>query len=190
MKTLYFATGNEGKFESVKRMLSDVDVKVERYNLEHEEKKRKNIRKIATFKVIDAYWEIREPCLASDAGFFIPDFDGFPGALVDVILKAIGVEGIIKLIDGETRKAKFKNAYAWYDDVLRPKTYAETVRGKIIPEKRGERGDYFQSDLYYIFIPEGKNKTLAEMSKEEYEEWAHEMDEKSSLKEEIKDFLF
>lgn len=190
MKTLYFATSNGEKFQSVKRMLADTDITVIQYSLEHDEERTKEIEKIATSKVIDAYWEVGEACLASDAGFYVEDFNGFPSSFVNFVLETIGVEGLAKLTDGKSRKAEFRNAYAWYDiSLAEPVTFTEVVKGKIVPEERGERGDYFQSDLYYIFVPEERNKTLAEMSKEEYEEWAHEMDRKHSPKDDIKKFI-
>ncbi len=168
--SLYFATNNEGKVNSMRRYLEDYDVV--QLPLLLEEPRTFDVENIAVSKVEQAYNHIRMPVFSIDAGFFVPSLNGFPGSFVNPILETIGLEGILKLVEdksNEDKKAFFREALAFkYDNTV--VTFVSDVYGSIV-SPRGELKDYHWSELSLIFVPEGENKTLAEMSKREFDFW-------------------
>ncbi|MFB6075795.1 MAG: non-canonical purine NTP pyrophosphatase [Candidatus Aenigmatarchaeota archaeon] len=175
MKEIYFATSNEGKVKTLKKSFSDFDIDIVHEPFDFDEPRSENLRRIAKQKVLDAYREIHNPTLAQDAGFYINSLNGFPKTLVNHSLETIGMEGILKLLEGKDRKCEFKNCLAYFQkDFEEPKYFESTVKGSISAEKRGKIPDYAWSKLFLIFIPEGREKTLAEMSRREFKDWRSE----------------
>ncbi|WP_425449306.1 non-canonical purine NTP pyrophosphatase [Dethiothermospora halolimnae] len=113
-RQIVFVTSNLGKVKSAKRCLRDVEVI--QYNAELIEPRGDDIREIAKQKVKQAYKIAKKPCIAMDAGFFIEELNGFPRAYVNHTLDTIGIEGILKLMEGkENRGCEFKECLAYYD---------------------------------------------------------------------------
>ena len=120
---------------------------------------------IAKHKATDAFAQLREPVIASDAGF--------PKTYVNVMLRTIGIEGLLKLMEGKERQCEFLNCLAYLDaELSEPKCFIERYAGALSQEPRGEHRSYMWSELSLIFIPEGEDRTLAEMDAEEYRSWA------------------
>jgi len=175
MKQIYFATKNKGKVNSVGNILSKYDIQVVHAPLEMPEPRSDDLHEIAKEKVSFAFEKLKKPCIALDTGFYVHSLKGFPKAYVNFALETIGVEGILRLADGKPRECEFINCLAYLDENLKQPLYFEsTVAGTLSEAKRGRMSDkkeYSWSDLWLIFIPEGENKTLAEISFGEYEKW-------------------
>lgn len=161
-KQIVFVTSNLGKVKSAQRDLKDVDVI--QYKAELIEPRSDSIEEIAKVKVMQAYKIVGKPCIAMDAGFFIEELNGFPGAYVNHTLETIGIEGILKLMEGkENRASKFKECLVYYDGSTMNVFTAETV-GRISYEIRGEDNEQNWSELSYIFEVEEIGKTIAELN--------------------------
>lgn len=107
----------------------------------------------------------------------------FPGAFVNFALESIGLEGILKIAENKKRGCEFRECLAYMDPSLsEPEYFLTHVRGELAYTERGsmEDKDYLWSELGLIFIPEGSEKTLAEMSHEEYLKWRTASREKNS----------
>jgi XTP/dITP diphosphohydrolase len=201
MKQVYFATTNQGKVKTLNSGLSKYEIEAIQAPLELKEpsddvaRTLEEVQKllnqqhnpallleIARTKVLAAYEQLGKPCVALDAGFYVHSLNGFPGAFVNVALKTenFGIEGILRETKGKPRDCKFVNCLAYLDDSLSEPVYFEShVPGTLSEEPRGEKRDYFWSDLFFVFIPEGYDKTLAEMSPEEFQEFRVERLEES-----------
>lgn len=172
MKKIYFATKNKGKVRSVSTGLSKYGIEVIHKNIELPEPRTDNLREIAIQKVMAAYKKLRKPVIAQDSGFYVHSLNGFPKSFVNFVLETIGIEGILKLIEDKPRECKFRSCLAYYDkDLKEPVLFESDVKGVLVKSPRGEIRDYFWSDLFLVFVPDGETKTLAEMTWEEYEEW-------------------
>jgi XTP/dITP diphosphohydrolase len=166
-KQIVFVTSNTGKIASAQQYFKNI--KLVTYDYELIEPRTDDIQEIAKSKVMQAYNIVKQPCIALDAGFFIDSLNGFPRAFVNFSLNTIGIEGIIKLMQGEkNRKCKFKECLAYYDGNEIKYFYCEH-KGTIAQEIRGKDNVEKWSDLLYIFVPEYSldNRTLAEYSIEE-----------------------
>ena len=167
MEEIIFVTHNKGKAKSAEKHFKDLKVSIYEYELD--EPRSDDIKEIVTAKVKQAYDVVKKPCIALDTGFFIDELNGFPRAFVNFTLDTIGIEGILKLMNGiENRTCRFKECLAYYDGKEIYYFYGEHP-GNVSEKVKGENRLEKWSDLWYIFKPKGFEKTLAEMNAEERE---------------------
>ncbi len=170
---IYFATKNMGKVNSVQAALSQYGIELIQVQIELPEPRSYNLMEIAREKVKFAFEQIKKPCIALDAGFYINSLNGFPRSFVNLALETIGLKGMLKLVEDLARDCEFRNCLAYLDETMEEPVYFESdVRGRLSMSPSGEYNEsYHWSKLFQIFIPYGKEKTLAEMSFKEYNEW-------------------
>ena len=119
------------------------------------------------YKVKEAYKLVNKPCISLDCGFWINELDGFPRAFVNFALDTIGIEGILKLMEGkENRNCKFTECLSYYDG-KELHQFMGKHEGTLAKQILGNDTDKKWSDLWYIFKPYGYEKTLAQMTDEE-----------------------
>ncbi len=168
MKEIVFVTHNKGKAKSAERYFNNIEFKT--YDFELDEPRSDDIKEIATVKVNQAFKMLNKPCIALDTGFFIDELNGFPRAFVNFSLDTIGIDGILKLMQGkENRKCRFEECLAYHDGNKIHYFYGRHP-GNLSTKIQGINRDEKWSDLWYIFKPEHFNKTLAEMDSVEREE--------------------
>ena len=165
MDEIVFVTHNKGKIASAKKDLQGVNFKVFEYDLD--EPRSDDIKYISKYKVMEAYKLVNKPCISMDSGFWIDELDGFPRAFVNFTLDTIGVKGILKLMEGkENRKCRFTECLSYYDG-KELHQFMGRHEGSLSKEMLGTDTEKKWSDLWYVYIPYGYNKTLAQMSDEE-----------------------
>lgn len=181
MKQIYFVTRNYEKFNCVSNLLSRYDIKVVQVPQELPRPRTDDLQDIVREKILFAYAKIRKPCIVSDSGFYVNSLNGFPMTFVNFALKTIGIEGILKLIEGKRRECEFRNCLAYLDDKLSEPVYFESnTEGILSKNPKGVvKGDSNNEVLSLVFMPKGSKKTLAQMTFEEYQEWRAEMYENS-----------
>lgn len=161
MNEIVFVTHNKGKAKSAEKYFTNL--KISTYDFELDEPRSDDIKEIATAKVKQAYNIVKKPCIALDTGFFIKELNGFPRAFVNFALDTIGIEGILKLMQGiDNRKCKFEECLAYYNGTEIKYFYGKHP-GNLAYEIKGKDREEKWSDLWYIFKPEHFDKTLAEM---------------------------
>lgn len=162
MKEIVFVTHNKGKAKSAEKYFKDL--KISTYEYELSEPRSDDIKLIATSKVMEAYSIVNKPCIALDAGFFINSLNGFPKAFVNFILDTIGIEGILKLMEDKIdRTCAFRECLAYFDGNEIKYFFGET-KGTLSKYIHVDNNGCRWSDLWYVFIPDGFNKTLSEMT--------------------------
>jgi len=164
--TLYFVTGNIYKFNEGLEIFSKERL---RYQLKQKDIKTieiqaKSLRDVASFKLNSVKNKINASFFIEDAGFFVDvPLGGFPGVYSSYVLKTIGNEGILKLIDDFTEsRAHFSAIISLYFKPLDKVVFFDgNITGKISETIRGEGGFGFDP----IFIPDLiPDKTFAEIS--------------------------
>lgn len=166
MKEIIFVTSNKGKIASAQRDLKNI--KVLGCNADLIEPRSDDLIEIAKQKVLQAYKIVGNPCIALDSGFFITELNGFPKVYVNPMLDTIGIKGILKLMGGiNNRYCEFRSCLAYYDGID-IKYFESKSPGTISESIRGTENEKKWSDLWYIFKPEGFNKTLAEFTEEDF----------------------
>lgn len=187
---IYFATTNQGKVQSLQRDLGKYNISVIQQPIDLIESRSSDVQEIAQAKIQQAYSQIQKPTIVIDAGFYIDDLNGFPRSFVNFSLETIGLEGILKLVEGKSRDCEFRECLAYMDQTLEePKYFIAHVRGQLADTSRGSMQKHLWSKLGLIFIPEGSEKTLAEMSYDEYLEWRKISREKNSSGQKLYDWI-
>lgn len=169
MNEVIFVTHNKGKIASAKNQLKDVEFKIYEYELE--EPRSDDIKYISQYKVKEAYKIVNKPCISLDSGFWIDELNGFPRAYVNHALDTIGLEGILKLMEGkENRSCRFTECLSYYDG-KELHQFMGRHEGTISNEILGNDTDKKWSELWYIYQPYGYDKTLAQMTDDERTNW-------------------
>jgi len=153
---ILFITGNQKKVEEA-RAITGLNIAAK--NLDISEIQSLDVEKVAKAKALEAFRVTGQPVIVDDTGVSIETLNGLPGALVVWFLNTLKPSGIVKLLAQEkNRKASVSTciAYANQDGVV---AFTGTVHGKITEFPRGKSGFGFDP----IFIPEGYDKTYAEM---------------------------
>lgn len=157
--SLYFITGNKGKFEELKAIVPQI----EQIEIDLPEIQEIDAQKIIQAKLKEALKHRAGEFIVEDTSLYLEGLKGLPGPLVKWFLKTVGNEGLAEMAE------KFENTHATAKTII---GYAKSeneisffvgeVKGTIV-KPRGDMG--FGWDP--IFQPDGSNKTLAEMTMEE-----------------------
>jgi XTP/dITP diphosphohydrolase len=172
MKTVYIATSNMNKAASIKKAMRRQGIDVKHIYLEMPEPRSYDMREIAKAKVLYAYKKTKRPCIVLDTGFFVDSINGFPRTFVNYALETVGIEGILKLVEGRERSCEFRNCLAYYDGISPgPRLFESVNKGRLSSSPKGTARHFHWSRLFLIFIPDGERKTLAQMTKGEFDGW-------------------
>ncbi len=168
--SLYFVTNNKHKYEEASRVLSKYGIKLELLpSVKKIEIQDDDLSKIVLYAAKTAYAYVRKPLVVEDAGLFIKALKGFPGPYSSYVYKTIGIKGVLKLLENTPdRQAYFKSVVAC---VCPPyiEVFEGVVEGWIAREPRGSKGFGFDP----IFVPQGSDKTFAEMDMDEKNKYSH-----------------
>lgn len=165
MEQIVFVTHNKGKIAAAKRNMQEVDFVVYEYELE--EPRSDDIKYISKYKVMEAYKLVQKPCISLDCGFWIDELNGFPRAFVNFALDTLGIEGILKLMEGkENRSCRFTECLSYYDG-KELHQFMGKHEGTLSNEIVGVDSNEKWSDIWYIYKPAGYEKTLSQMTDEE-----------------------
>lgn len=171
--SLFFLTTNRGKYLRVKELGEEYQIRVEEQFSDIEELEVSDVKQVSLDKAVKAYKEVSSPVFVEDSGFYItayPNKVNYPGTLVKRSGISTNIEGLLESMKNITdRSCSFVSCVTYYDgeDYRQFLSYSN---GYLSKEKRGVLPDNARSRLWEVFIPEGYQKTLAEMSEEERKE--------------------
>ncbi|MEM3752977.1 MAG: XTP/dITP diphosphatase [Candidatus Micrarchaeaceae archaeon] len=169
MKEINFVTSNKNKFEEIRALGEKRGIKVNWLNYPKYEIQSNSIESIAQLGAIAAFSALLVPLIVEDTGLFIDSLNGFPGPYAAEVYKAIGLKGILKLLEGaEVRRARFETVIC-YASESELKLFKGVAEGTIA--ERISKGRAFGYDP--IFIPDGSKKTLAELGIDKKNELSH-----------------
>jgi XTP/dITP diphosphohydrolase len=166
MEEIYFITGNANKLREAKKILG---VELKSKNIDLPEIQALMVKEIIKDKAKRAYEILQKPLIVEDVGLYIKAWNDFPGAFIKWVIKTKGCEGIIKSMGNYKNREAFVEAGICYYDGKEFKTFFGKVKGTIPFEKRGES----RFGLDPSFIPDGYEKSFAEMTSEEKNKISH-----------------
>lgn len=170
--SLCYATTNFGKALSLQREFDKLGIGFYHAPIMLSESRSIYVDDVAREKIISAYKQIKKPVIVNDSGIYINSLNGFPGSFTNFALETIGLEGILKLVEGRDRSCKFRSCLAYLDDsIANPILFISQVEGIISDSIKGQMQNHLWSKLGLIFIPSGYSKTLGEFSSDEYVSW-------------------
>lgn len=171
MKNLVFATGNSHKLQEVQGLfkegfalscLKDVNI------TEEIPETADNLVDNALQKAWYVYKKCGIPCFADDTGLEVEALDGAPGVYSARYAgeqkdSRLNMLLMLKNMSGKTnRNARFRTIIAYIDENAQEHIFEGEIRGKIIENMAGENGFGYDP----IFVPEGYDKTFAQLSSE------------------------
>lgn len=161
---IFLVTGNQKKLLVAKHALEKYDIEVEQLNLDTPEIQSEVTEEVAKYSVRYAAELTGKPVIKGDVGFCIESLKGFPGPFVKYINKWISAKKLAYLYENEiNRKAYFIDALGYCEPGKEPVCFVTKSHGEMIDIPRGDNGVMVDS----LFVPEGMNKTLAELTHEE-----------------------
>jgi len=173
-KVVFFATGNIHKFNEVRIVLSQYGIAAGMLKIKGTEIQSDQLLEIATASAVNAFKQCQLPLIVEDAGLFINALKGFPGPYAAYAFKTLGNAGILKLLNNvENREATFKSAIVYCDNESgKTICFEGQVHGKIaFQEETEDTESAFGFDP--IFIPNGSEKTFAQMTLSEKNLFSH-----------------
>lgn len=100
------------------------------------------------------------PLMIDDSGLFIDSLKGFPGVYSSYVFRTLGCDGVLKLMKGvDDRSARFECCIGFMRPGREPEMVKAVAKGSISREKMGAGGFGYDP----IFIPEGYDKTYAQL---------------------------
>lgn len=156
---IFFATHNPGKVREFTQILAGI-AEVEQIDEELDERRSDDPEEIVKDKAKRLSEKHKKIVVCEDSGLFIKALNDFPGTCSAYIHKRIGLDGILKLMDGiKDRECEYRSGVAICEPGKEPISFLGTEKGTIADSIKGEYG--FGHDP--IFIPEGSSKTYGQM---------------------------
>lgn len=172
VKEIYFVTGNEHKFHEVKQWLNELDpyIDLKQAAVDLPEIQSLDVEEIARLKAREAWRLIGKPVLIDDGGIYLEQYHKFPGALTKYIFQGIGLEGIWLLAKNNPR-AYFANCLVYATSETEQHLFWGKAEGTVI-DIAGKPFDE-KMPFTYVFIPDGTDKTFAQMRGKDEEKPFH-----------------
>lgn len=160
-KTIYYATGNDGKFKQVKHLIENQNknLQIEQFIGDIPEIQTTDQKAIAISKALQAWELVKKPLLVDDSGLYFTQYNNFPGTLTKFIYQGIGRKGILKLVEDDNR-AFFLVYLVYIFDDNKFEIFEGKVNGTIKPAT--EEPSHPQLPMNNIFYPEGSGKSYAQ----------------------------
>ena len=157
MKKITYVTGNWAKIDSARQILEPLGYEVDNIKMETPEIQADDVSDVAKYSAKWAANELNKTVLKNDSGLFVKSLNGFPGVYTHYVDDTLGVDGLLKLMEGiEDREAYFKESIAYCEPGKEPIVFEGYTKGRIDTKKSGTYGWSWD----FVFIPDGENKTL------------------------------
>ncbi len=185
-KKFVVATGNPHKIQEIRNILPAKIHLTDLKQLGHEGELKETgttLSENALQKMRQIAYPYDENVIADDTGLEVEALEGAPGVYSaryagEHASYQDNVEKLLKEMEGvENRNARFRTVIA-VSDGPKELLFEGEIKGKIADSPRGERGFGYDS----VFIPEGYEKTFAEMSEEEKNKISHRANALKKLK--------
>ena len=159
--SITLVTSNLNKLREFKAIL-EPKIKVEHIALEFPELRHDDSRKIAEMSAEMISQKLGKAVVVEDSGIFITALKDFPGTCTAYAHKRIGLEGILKLMDGikeigkngrTNRQWFYKSAIAYCEPGKKAVSFLGVEEGIIADSVRGKNG--FGHDPIFIPVEKG-----------------------------------
>ncbi|MDE1970071.1 MAG: non-canonical purine NTP pyrophosphatase [Patescibacteria group bacterium] len=190
MKQIVFATGNHSKLAQIRFVAGHYDIPIEIINGKETygdnasyEEIGDNVSDVARNGAIMVAKRIGVPVITEDTDFRVDALGGIPGIHAGAFLKQYGRGEILyRMRDVKNRNAAIRSAVAYATPEGTCNVFHRTIEGHIAHEEHyGDYPDWIAPNEHNaygggynaIFIPQDREKTLAEISPEEAMPWSY-----------------
>ena len=174
---IHILTSNEGKFREMKKMVEPLGHSVVREDIHYPEVQADSLKQVVEYGIEWILQNDRQEWMddpghgfiIDDSGIFISALKDFPGVYSKYAFYTIGNTGILRLMQGmENREARFRTSLMFHYKGKNHYFEGE-CSGNIINEERGKQGFGYDP----IFVPDGSEKTFAEMDTQGKNRFSH-----------------
>lgn len=165
MNKIILASNNQHKVEEIQQIVNDFEiVTLNEINFTDDvEETADTFEGNAHLKATTIFEAKKLPTLADDSGLEVEALNGAPGVFskryAGTERSEDNIKKLLQALEGkENRRAQFRTVLCYFDG-NQAYYFEGIVKGEIITEKRGEEGFGYDP----IFIPEGYDKTFAEL---------------------------
>ncbi|WP_337860296.1 RdgB/HAM1 family non-canonical purine NTP pyrophosphatase [Ferroplasma sp.] len=155
-----FITSNSHKYNEVEDLFRKNGLELKWLKMKYEEIQADDNETICRDSCIKLNQEIKSPFFIDDTGLYIDSLKGFPGPFASYVQDTLGNSIILKIASGSDAFFKTVIGFSNGNEIY---TFSGILNGKISGREAGS--NKFGYDP--IFIPEGYDKTLAELSVDE-----------------------
>ncbi len=172
---LVIGTNNPDKVIEIREMLKETNFEIKtlkdlNVSIEVEED-RDTLEGNAIKKAEEMWAVVNFPCTADDTGLFVDALDGAPGVYAaryagEDVTYEDNRKKLLKELDGipeEKRSAFFRTVVCYYYGKDKYELFDGICKGRILTNERGEKGFGYDA----VFLPDGSDRTFAELSTEE-----------------------
>jgi len=142
---------------------------IERVELDLPEIQAANVEDVAREKAREAFRRLERACVVEDSALGFAAWGGMPGPYVKWFEKTAGLEALCRSLDGFSNRRAIASCVLAFRSETQQLTAVGRFEGSIAQKPRGNGGFGWDS----IFIPEGSDRTFAEMSAPEKNAISH-----------------
>lgn len=164
MAPLTFVTGNPNKLAEAQAILPWPVTSV---SLELTEIQSLDTKKIINHKLQEAFRRIGSPVMVDDVSAELESLNGLPGPFIKFFEHKLGPDALFKLTRSSNERAKIICSLGYYDG-QKTVIVKGILHARVVPP-RGDNGWGFDK----VIVPDGQNRTMAEMSAEEKNKLSH-----------------
>ncbi|HUN06498.1 MAG TPA: non-canonical purine NTP pyrophosphatase [Aggregatilineales bacterium] len=168
MTLISFLTGNPSKLALAQRILAPFQIELTQVDLSLMEPQADRVETVVSSKAQQGYRQLQKPVIAEDSGFFIEALKGFPGPYSRYVLETLGVDAILRLMQGvPDRSCRFISALTYIDAQGQTQTFIDEAAVGRLSEQADPTPIAVYSDWWRVFIPEGTDQPLSALPESE-----------------------
>ncbi len=182
-KKILFVTSNKGKVLSLQNRLPKDKFLIIQKQIELVEPQGLSSGEVSIAKAKQAFSQLKQPLVVQDSSFHIVALNGFPGIYIKYIQESIGLEGILKLMEGVKNRACYFNLSLTYiEKEGRFKVFNKKgTIGKIATSIDETNSEKAWGEIWKLYIPNWSEKPLSAISKEEIDKHEKEKEDESEF---------
>lgn len=158
-----FVSQNHSKAAEVQSILGNIGIHIVHAPLHIHEIQTEDIQALVRDKVLKAFTCIGRPVFIEHTGLYIDSLQGFPGGLSQVFWEKLQADTFTRLLGNLENTALTARTVIAFCDARKIYTFEGSICGNIAKSPRGQ--PQFEWDC--VFIPEGFDKTFAELREED-----------------------
>jgi non-canonical purine NTP pyrophosphatase (RdgB/HAM1 family) len=166
MTKIFLVTGNPNKLDEWRRQLPS-EIEIDSMDVDLPEIQSLDPMEIVTDKAKRAFKVTGKPVVVEDVSAGLEKLNGLPGPFIKFFMKKLGDDVLYDLAGRDGESATVSCAIAYYDGTELVSVQGD-VNGSIV-QRRGGQGFGFDG----TFVPEGSDRTYAEMSDTEKDGVSH-----------------
>jgi non-canonical purine NTP pyrophosphatase (RdgB/HAM1 family) len=165
---IVLVTGSDAKAREAREILGS-EAELERADLDLPELQAATVEEIAREKAREAFRRLERACVVEDSSLGFAAWNGLPGPYVKWFERAAGLEALCRSLDGFRDRRATASCVIAFRSETQQLTAIGRIEGSIAREPRGNGG--FGWDT--IFVPDGSERTFAEMAAAEKNAISH-----------------